>query len=248
MKRFDTLLVVGFCLLIFFSCRPNQEVIPPDNPLASDPNQLYPVTAAHEVIGNWTFVYFKKYFHLEGQLPAPPVFDAIELSEPDGLLLTSTLDHRELTGTYAVTLGVLRYQFQPPDAPQAIDQKVGCFLANEGKAMIIFADQSELVYFRSNRIFENDIAGEWSGIINGQKQIMHLSKEGGYRIESSAIVGNYRLWPSRMGNAMTLIYKDPSHGAFTAIFLYELQEDALTLTPIEGVKAMAEKAVIWKRQ
>jgi hypothetical protein len=78
--------------------------------------------------------------------------------------------------------------------------------------------------------------------------IMHLSKEGDYRIESSAIIGNYRLWPSRMGNAMTLIYKDPSHGAFTAIFLYEIQEDALTLTPIEGVQVMTEKAVIWKRR
>jgi hypothetical protein len=248
MKLRYLLLVAGICLMLGDGCRPAQETVSPENSPAKDPNQEYPVSAAHELIGKWRFVYFKKYLQIEGQLPAPPAFDAMELSEPDKILMQSCLSNHEATGTFTVTFGLLSYRFQPPDAPQAIEHKVGCFLANEGKAMIISTDQSELVFFRSNRIFENDIAGSWRADIKGQKQMMHLSKDGDYQIESSAIIGHYRLWPSRLGNAMTVIYKDPPHGAFMAIFLYQLDNDALTLTPIEELKVIAEKAVTWKRQ
>jgi hypothetical protein len=248
MKLWYPLLVGGICLMLGAGCRPAQETAPPENPPATDPNQEYPVSAAHEVIGKWSFVYFKKYFHIEGQLPAPPVFDTMELSEPDKILIKSCLGNHEATGTFTVTFGLLRYSIQPPDTPQAIEHKVGCFLANEGKAMILSTDQSELVFFRANRIFENDIAGSWCADIKGQKQTMHLFKNGDYQIESSAITGNYRLWPSRLGNAMTVIYQDPPHGAFMAIFLYQIDNDALTLTPIEGLQVITEKTITWRRQ
>ena len=240
---------MGVSILLFVSCRPVQEIGAPGNPPGSDPKEEYPVSEADEIMGKWTFVYFKKYFHMEGQLPAPPVFDAMEFSEPDKVHLKSWMDHQEFTGAFAVTFGLLSYQFQPPDTPQMIGHKVGCFLANEGKAMIIMTDEAELVYFRSHRIFENDIAGTWSAEINGKKQIMRLGKDGAYVVETSAISGNYRLWPSRLGNAMTAIYRDPPHGAFTAIFLYEPKDDGLLkLTPIEEGRVMGEKAVVWHLQ
>jgi hypothetical protein len=248
MKLWHLLLVASICLMLGVGCRPAQETAPAENPPATDPNQEYPVSAAHELMGKWSFVYFKKYFHIEGQLPAPPVFDTMELSEPDKILMKSCLGNHEETGIFTVTFGLLHYRFQPPDAPQAIEHKVGCFLANDGKAMILSTDQSELVFFRANRIFENDIAGSWSPDIKGQKQMMNLSKNGDYQIESTAVTGHYRLWPSRLGNAMTVIYQDPPHGAFMAIFLYQLDNEALIFTPIEELKVITEKAVTWERQ
>jgi hypothetical protein len=247
MKIFYSLLALFF-LFNAAGCRPAEEKTPQENPASSVSNELYPVSEAREITGQWTFVYYKKYFHIRGQLPPPPVFDVMEISVPDGIMLKSVMDRREFAGTYEVTFGLLHYRFQPPDAVRDMEQKVGCFLANKGKAMILMTDQVELVYFRSDRIIENVIAGEWCSEVNGQKQIMRLTREGAYGIESGAISGIYRLWPSRLGNAMTAIYKNPPHGAFTVVYLYETHDNIMTLTPVQGDKVLTEKAVIWKRQ
>jgi hypothetical protein len=248
MKKFFILIIAGILLSLCVSCQPPKEVVEPGNPQGNESSELYPVSGAQEIIGKWSFVYFKKYLHLEGQLPAPPVFDDMEFTESDRVLLKSWAGDQELVGTYIVTFGLLHYQYQPLKAPHSIGRKVGCFLANQGKAMIIFDDQTELVYFRSNRIFENSISGSWRTEINGQEQIMILSKDGVYRIEPGAVTGNYRLWPSKLGDSMTAIYRDPTHGAFTAIFLYKLKNNTLTLTPVEEDQGNAEKAVIWRKQ
>ncbi len=247
--KFCYLIVIAMiCVSGGLGCRPSEDPLAQNSALPSDPNELYPVSAAHEILGQWRFVYFKKYYHLEGQLPAPPVFDAVDLTEPDIIIMKSRLNGREEKGSFVVTFGLLKYEFRPGGSPQPVTQKSACFLANHGKAMILTTETAELVFFRADRIFENSIHGTWRTQENGVIKTMILSEDGEYRMAESAAAGHYRLWPSRFGNAMTVIYQQPPYGAFMAIFLYQLDRDVLTLVPIENLQVISAKAKTWTRQ
>jgi hypothetical protein len=250
MNQRGGLLFLGICILmiVFDLTHPCQGTSDQQANPGSNQKELYPVMGIKEIIGQWSFVYFKKYQHIVGQLPSPPNFDVIEFIKPNVIKLTSTLNRKTFTGSFTVSAGWVSYVIQHPGQKEPLVQKAGCFLANEGKAMVFQSGETELVFFRSNRILKNNVAGKWLLEINGKKEIMRLGKNGAYAFDTSPVTGVYRLWPSRLGQAMTVFYQEPSHGIFMLIYLYDLKGKHLILTPIQNDQALTEKVAVWKRQ
>lgn len=196
--------------------------------------------------GEWYFAHFRQVQSVFGEFPAPPQFDSIMFTQPNIINISDSLGKMSFDGTYMLSGHDLSYEFHPPDINKPIKHNLKCSLEENGETLILTYEQNELVYYRPERFYPNEIVGEWVVEADEQSEIMRLGEDGSYLMVKSNVIGNYRLWPSRFGKVMTAIVFIPGHGGYLMIWKYEQKDDLLTLTPISFNGPIPENAVTWK--
>ncbi len=217
-------------------------------PVNEGRNLVYPLSGPDDIIGSWSFVYFKKYRSLAGKNPPPPKFDLIEFGKPDVIRLISKIYGTDSTGKYKVSGDVISFSLDLPGNENSMAYNFRCSLANTGKAMILESGGIEIVYFRSYRMLEKDIAGKWISENKGTKKYMVLKMDGSCEIDSGKATGYYRIWPSRHGNAITASLREPGFGYIISIWKYEKNGEKLILTAIDKNGKLTKPAIVWKKE
>jgi len=200
---------------------------------------------AKSIHGQWHFAHVRKAQSLFGQLPPPPQFDTISFAQPNKINLKASLEKWSFDGTFLLSGNDLSYEFHPPDVKEPVRHKLKCALVDQGNSLILTHEQTEMVYYRPDRFYPNEIAGNWITKAEGKSEIMLLGKDGSYLMVQSNVIGHYRLWPSRYGKAMTAVVFIPGHGGYLMIWKWEQKADRLTLTPISWKGPVPEGAVTW---
>ncbi|MBC2716616.1 MAG: hypothetical protein HF978_15030 [Desulfobacteraceae bacterium] len=218
------------------------------HPVKSDQSLLYSLSDSDEVIGSWSFVYFKEYRSLAEKNPPPPKYDILEFGKPDSIRLISNIYDTDTAGRYSVSGDTISLHLDSLNSENPMIHNLRCSLANKGKAMILEADGIEMVYFRSYRMLKNDISGKWVTENKDEKKGMVLKIDGSCTIEPGVVSGYYRLWPSRHGSTITASLRDPGFGYIIFMWKYEIKGKNLILTEIDKNGQLIEPAVAWKKE
>ncbi len=207
MRRFFTLLLV-FCATFSFA-------------------------ADEDLLGRWAFVYYKRAPTTIGEMPPPPVFDAIEFLK-DGTakltvrakLATPTVPYQRQKDTIQFTIQLPGQQPIPFTAEIKVEPKQGT-LAISGK-------DSSSVFLREEALLSRtSVVGSWKGGTDRFPEILDLGNDGFFRLRNSLVIGFYRLWKNEDGaTVMTAIAARP--GSVWRTFLWEVIPShlALVMTPI----------------
>jgi hypothetical protein len=216
-----------------------------------------PAPTAQDVRGEWRFVYAQKTLSMFGHdfIP-PPSFDAIEFLDGGRIRLADSMRRREFAGDYTLVGNKLAWSFSPPDVKEPIKHQLDCSWTENGQALMLRlakdvdneSSQVEWVYYKSNRFLSNSaIAGKWVAKAGDGTADMTFEKDGRYYMDGRKVWGYYRLWQSRYGSTLTTPIWIQEEGAFVVLYLYHIDADSLTLTPLTPSGPEKKGRTVFKR-
>ncbi len=203
-----------------------------------------PPEVSRTIEGQWHFAHVGKARSLFGEFPAPPRFDSIRFEVADQIVLESRLLGESFEGTYAWDGNNVDYQFQPPDMPTPVKHRLNCELSDNGRALILTHDGTEMIYRRSEWFGPITVAGEWRSA-NDANVTLRLGRDGSLNRPGDSIFGHFRVWQSRYGQTMTAISFVQNEGVFMFIWQYKHEGDRLTLIPISWKGLLEDQASHW---
>jgi len=216
-----------------------------------------PPPTATDLSGEWRFAYAQKTLVMFGQdFTPPPSFDIIEFKDTGAVRLVNSLMRHEFTGNYTLDGNRLEWTFSPPDVKKPVEHRLECSWTENGRALVLRPSEdgedsstgTEWVFYKPRRFLPGDtITGKWVATVDGEKGDMTFERDGRYYMDGKKIWGYYRLWPSRYGNTLTTPIWIQGEGGFIVLYLYNLDGDKLTLTPLTPNGPEKKGKLMWSR-
>ncbi|MBN1621795.1 MAG: hypothetical protein JW871_04310 [Endomicrobiales bacterium] len=216
--------------------------------VSSDTRDI-PVTT-DSIQGEWYFLFYNKYGTLFGETPPPPTFDIMKFKVGNKVELIASLMNESYETIFSLSNNVISYKFTPKNH-KTVKHIMKCNHIGSKDYLLVSYENDEsniLIYSRKNKLLKDKIQGKWQCKTDKRIDIMTFSPDGLFRLNDK-IKGYYRMWHwEGYGNAITAAYTIPEeYGAFTQVWVYELEDRKLLLTPLDKNKFDPAKKKVWKR-
>jgi len=188
----------------------------------------------------------------------PPLFDVIVFGDQGDIRLNRSLMNMEFRGKYTVVDWVVKWSFQPPDAPRPIEHGVHCSWLADGALVLRGANAKdssestvEWVYYRPNRFLPNDgVAGEWQlldedGTVGATRSLL---VSGVLAAEDGLSWGRYRLWNSGSGLMLTTLLWVQGSGAYATFEKVRFHESTMVLAGRTPPSMPQQPPQVWHRR
>ncbi|MBR0459447.1 MAG: hypothetical protein IJJ26_09435 [Victivallales bacterium] len=189
--------------------------------------------AYEELLGRWSFVYYKRAPSVIGEMPPPPLFDALDFKDDHTVKLDIRTKLATPTVPFQINKSILQFTVTIPGqapipftAELHVDDKHGTLSITGKDSVSIFLREEAL-------LSRTSVVGSWKGGTDRFPEILDLGNDGFFRLRNSLVIGFYRLWKNEDGaTVMTAIAARP--GSVWRTFLWEVIPShlALVMTPI----------------
>jgi hypothetical protein len=258
MKTICTSLAVALVLALMVGCQSGPSLIEQDANRDLTSYASSPAKALPSIEGEWRFVYMNKPLLMFGKdFSPPPAFDSIDFQTNGTVRLVNSMSHHDFLGTYQVDGDKVKWTFTPPNITNSIEHELIVSWAEQGKALVLrpaeddqgIPVEAEWTYYRPERLFPVDpIVGKWITSSEGETTDMTFEQDGSFHMAGKKCWGYYRLWRSNHGNTLTTPIWIQGEGGFIINYLYMIESNTLTLTPLGHDGPHKQGITVWNKE